>query len=111
MEEELLEIVNEEELNETDVTEQTAQTSVIEEQPTTEISSNEIDFTMPYVDLNTYSISNGLVVDTNSILNELLDSIDETMNEADALLNSSIKIGDPVIDQCSTLRAFHLMAR
>jgi len=99
MEEELLEIVNEEELNETDVTEQTAQTSVIEEQPTTEISSNEIDFTMPYVDLNTYSISNGLVVDTNSILNELLDSIDETMNEADALLNSSIEIGDPVIDQ------------
>ena len=99
MEEELLEIVNEEELNETDVTEQTTQTSVIEEQPTTEISSNEIDFTMPYVDLNTYSISNGLVVDSKSILNELLDSIDETMNEADALLNSNIEIDDPVIDQ------------
>ena len=96
MEEELLEIVNEEEFNETDVTEQTL---AIEEQTTTEISSNEIDFTMPYVDLNTYSISNGLVVDSKSILNELLDSIDETMNEADALLNSSIEIDDPVIDQ------------
>ena len=99
MEEELLEAVNEEEFNEADVTEQTEQTLTIEEQPTTEISSNEIDFTMPNVDLNTYSISNGLVVDSKSILNELLDSIDETMNEVDALLNSSIEIDEPVIDQ------------
>jgi hypothetical protein len=102
MEEELLEVINEEELNETDVSEQTEQaedTLVMEEQTTTEISSNEIDFTMPNVDLNTYSISNGLVVDSKSILNELLDSIDETMNEADALLDSSIEIDDPLIDQ------------
>jgi len=106
MEDELLKVVNEGEFNETDASEQTEQTEqteqilVIEEQTTTEISSsNEIDFTRPNVDLNTYSISNELVIDSNSMLNELLDSIDETVNEADAILNNSIKINDPIIDQ------------
>jgi len=96
MENELSEALVNEELIEDNLEEQT---SVTEQQSAEEVFSNDIDYTMPNVDLNTYSISNGLIVDSKSDLNELLNSINETLNDANTILNSDVELDEPALDQ------------